>query len=333
MPLKTGTGQRRKPVADKPSSPLLGAHMSISGGPSKALERGHSIGCTAIQIFVKNNMQWFAKAFSDADLIAYDKYPDRPRIVFGHTSYLINPGAKNPEFLEKSIRALRDELARADQLGLPFLVLHPGAHMGDGEEAGLIRIVSSLDSSFASLPDGKCRIALEITAGQGSCLGHTFEHLATIIERSKFPERLTTCLDTAHLFEAGFDISTPKGFWETMQTFDRIIGRDRLAAWHLNDSKTALGSRVDRHEHIGKGKIGLAPFSEIMRSGEFGAIPKVLETPKGDDLKEDVGNMRVLMGLLEGKKSGVAGVQESGVQEVRSRKPAAAKKKNGMRAA
>jgi deoxyribonuclease IV len=326
MPLKTGTGQRRKPVADKPSSPLLGAHMSISGGPSKALERGHSIGCTAIQIFVKNNTQWFAKAFSDADLTAYHKYPDRPRIVFGHTSYLINPGAKNPEFLEKSIRALRDELARADQLALPFLVLHPGAHMGDGEEAGLIRIVSSLDSSFASLPGGKCRVALEITAGQGSCLGHTFEHLATIIERSKFPERLTTCLDTAHLFEAGFDISTPKGFWETMRRFDRIIGRDRLAAWHLNDSKTALGSRVDRHEHIGKGKIGLAPFSEIMRSEEFGAIPKVLETPKGDDLKEDVENMRVLTGLLEPKKSGV---QE--LQQFRSRKPSAAKKKQVTR--
>jgi deoxyribonuclease IV len=293
--------------------------MSISGGPFKALERGRSIGCAAIQIFVKNNMQWFAKPFSDADLIAYHEYPDRPGMVFGHTSYLINPGAKNPEFLEKSIRALGDELTRADQLGLPFLVLHPGAHMGDGEEAGLMRIVSSLDSSFASLADGRCRIALEITAGQGSCLGHTFEHLAKIIERSKFPERLTTCLDTAHLFAAGFDISTPKGFWETMRNFDRIIGRDRLAAWHLNDSKTALGSHVDRHEHIGKGKIGLVPFSEIMRSEEFAAIPKVLETPKSDDLKEDVENLRVLRGLLERrqetKKSGVAGV--AGVQEFR----------------
>ena len=273
--------------------------MSISGGPSKALERGRSIGCTAIQIFVKNNMQWFAKPFSEADLTAYHRYPDRPRMVFGHTSYLINPGARNPEFLEKSIRALTEELARADQLELPFLVLHPGAHMGDGEEAGLTRIVSSLDSGFASLPGGKCRIALEITAGQGSCLGHTFEHLAKIIERSKFPERLVTCLDTAHLFEAGFDISTAKGFWDTIRKFDRIIGRERLAAWHLNDSKTGLGSRVDRHEHIGKGKIGLAPFLEIMRSKEFNAIPKVLETPKNEDLKEDVENLRVLTGLLE----------------------------------
>ena len=292
-PKKTATAPRRKKATDKLPSLLLGAHMSISGGPSKAFERGRSIGCTAIQIFVKNNMQWFAKPFAETELAAYQNYPDRPKVVFGHTSYLINPGAKNPEFREKSIHALSEELSRADQLGLPFLVLHPGAHMGDGEETGLTRIVSSLDEVFTSLPRGKCRIALEITAGQGTCLGHTFEHLATIIDRSKFRERLTTCLDTAHLFEAGFDISTEKGFWEMVKKFDRIIGRDRLSAWHLNDSKTALGSRVDRHDHIGKGKIGLVPFREIMRSGEFGAIPKVLETPKKEDLKEDIVNMSI----------------------------------------
>ncbi len=243
-------------------------------------------------------MQWFAKPFSENELEAYQKYADPPKMVFGHASYLINPGANNPEFREKSIRALSEELSRAEQLGLPFIVLHPGAHMGDGEEAGFARIVSSLDGVFASLPVGKCRIALEITAGQGTSLGHTFEHLAIIIERSKFPQRLTTCLDTAHLFEAGFDISTAKGFWDTIKEFDRVIGRDRLSAWHLNDSKTALGSRVDRHEHIGKGKIGLAPFCEIMRSEGFDAIPKVLETPKKEDLKEDVQNLKVLRGLL-----------------------------------
>jgi deoxyribonuclease IV len=298
---KTKTAKKAEKAARKPrkedgSFPLLGAHMSIGGGPAKALERGRSIGCSAIQIFVKNNMQWFAKPFAEVELSAYHGYPDRPKAVFGHTSYLINPGANNPDFREKSIRALTEELARADQLGLPFLVLHPGAHMGDGEETGLNRIVSSLDEVFAG--GGKCRIALEITAGQGSSLGCTFEHLATIIERSKFQERLTTCLDTAHLFAAGFDISTAKGFWDTLKKFDAIIGRDRLSAWHLNDSKTALGSRVDRHDHIGKGKIGLAPFREIMRSGEFAAIPKVLETPKEEDLKEDVENMRVLRGLV-----------------------------------
>ena len=274
--------------------------MSIAGGPSKALDRGRSIGCSAIQIFVKNNMQWFAKPFAEAELAAYHKSTDRPKVVFGHASYLINPGAKNPEFLEKSIRALNEELSRADQLGLPFLVLHPGAHMGDGEETGLTRIVSSLDAVFASLPLGKCRIALEITAGQGTCLGHTFEHLATIIERSKFQERLTTCLDTAHLFEAGFDISTTKGFWKMVKKFDQIIGRDRLSAWHLNDSKTALGSRVDRHEHIGKGRIGLEAFRFIMQQPRFRKIPKVLETPKGKEMKEDVENMALLRSLAAG---------------------------------
>jgi len=173
--------------------------------------------------------------------------------------------------------------------------------MGDGEDAGLSRVVATLDAVFASTPTARCRIALEITAGQGSCLGHKFEHLATIIERSKFPERLLACLDSAHLFEAGFDISSEKGFWQMMKNFDRVIGRQRLAAWHLNDSKTGLGSRVDRHEHIGKGKIGLAPFVAIMQSAEFRPIPKVLETPKKEDLKEDVENMKVLRGFFEQK--------------------------------
>jgi deoxyribonuclease IV len=299
MPRKTGSPSPRKPTAKKSAPLLLGAHMSISGGPSKALERGRSIGCTAIQIFVKNNMQWFAKPFADSDLAAYHDLPDRPAVVFGHTSYLINPAAKNDEFRQKSIRALSEELSRADQLGLPFLVLHPGAHMGDGEETGLDRVVSALDTVFGSLPKGKSKVALEITAGQGTCLGHTFEHLAAIIERSKFQDRLVTCLDTAHLFEAGFDISTAKGFWATIAEFDRIVGRDRLAALHLNDSKTPLGSHVDRHDHIGQGKIGLAPFREIMRSPEFSAIPKVLETPKKEDLKEDVVNLRVLTELTK----------------------------------
>lgn len=273
--------------------------MSIAGGPVKALERGRSIGCSAIQIFVKNNMQWFARPFSKADLASYHDFSDKPRVVFGHSSYLINPGANNPEFAKKSLRALVEELARADQLELPFLVLHPGSHMGDGEQAGIQRIAASLDKAFRALPEGKCKIALEITAGQGSSLGHTFGQLSKIIEASNFPERLLICLDTAHLFEAGYDIATKEGFWNTWKQFAAIFGRDRLAAWHLNDSKTALGSHVDRHEHIGRGKIGIAPFREIMRAKEFAAIPKVLETPKREDLAEDVENINVLLGLLD----------------------------------
>src|ERR1700746_2438181 len=205
MPPTKRPQTNRKSSTENASMPLLGAHMSIAGGPSKALERGRSIGCTAIQIFVKNNMQWFAKPFPEPELEAYQTFSDRPEAIFGHAGYLINPGAKNPGFLEKSIRALEEELRRADQLGLPFLVLHPGAHMGDGEDDGLYRVVSPLAQVFHSTPRGTCRIALEITAGQGTCLGHKFEHLATIIERSKFPERLLACLDTPHFIEAGFD--------------------------------------------------------------------------------------------------------------------------------
>jgi deoxyribonuclease IV len=300
MPGPMASKQPKKRATLSSSVPLLlGAHMSIAGGPSKALERGHSIGCTAVQVFVKNNMQWFAKPFAEKDLNAYLLFPDRPKIVFGHSSYLINPAATNPDFLEKSIQALGEELVRADQLKLPFLVLHPGAHMGAGETSGLKRVSRSLDQVFKSASKTACKIALEITAGQGTCLGCTFEQLATILAQSKHPERLAICLDTAHLFASGFDISSEKGFWNTIKSFDQIVGRERLVAWHLNDSKTPLGSKVDRHEHIGKGKIGLAPFREIMNAPEFAEIPKVLETPKKEDLKEDIVNLGVLKSLLQ----------------------------------
>jgi len=288
----------RRKTLPSPPPPLLGAHMSISGGPAKALERGHSVGCTAVQIFVKNNMQWFAKDFAAAELEAFANSSYRPKIVFGHTSYLINLCATDPVTFERSRLALKAELERADQLGLPFLVLHPGAHLGEGADTGLTRVAESLDFVFASLAKGRCKIALEATAGQGTTLGSKFAELATIIDRCRYPKRLLVCLDTAHLFAAGYDISTDKRFWNVFAEFDKEIGLARLAAWHLNDSKAALGSRVDRHEHIGKGKIGLAPFREIMRSEQFNQIPKVLETPKGEDLAEDRVNLAVLRSLL-----------------------------------
>ena len=280
------------------ATPLLGAHMSISGGPAKALERGHSVGCTAVQIFVKNNMQWFAKDFAPAELDAWTKSSYRANVVLGHTSYLINLCATNPVTFERSRQALKAELERADQLKLPFLVMHPGAHMGAGVDAGIARITESLDFVFSSLPKGGCKVALEATAGQGSTLGSKFAELAVIIDRCRYPKRLLVCLDTAHLFAAGHDISTAKKFWKVFAEFESEIGLPRLAAWHLNDSKAALGSRVDRHEHIGKGKIGLAPFREIMRSDQFKHIPKILETPKGEDLAEDRENLAVLRNLL-----------------------------------
>ena len=254
-----------------------------------------------MQIFVKNNMQWFAAPLPDAEAGAFRHHARREelRAVFGHTGYLINLAATNPDFHARSTRSLREELVRAQQLGLPFLVLHPDAHMGAGVEAGLAKVVSSLDLLFAETPDNPVRIALEITAGQGSTLGRTFEELAFILAHVERTERLCVCLDTAHLFAGGHDISTPGGIKRTFAGFDKLIGRDRLAALHLNDSKSALGSRVDRHEHIGKGRIGIEAFRFIMREPRFRKIPKVLETPKGKEMKEDVENMALLRSLME----------------------------------
>ena len=280
---------------------VLGAHMSIRGGVSMAIERARSIQCTAIQIFVKNNMQWFARPLRRDEIRAFLDHVQWGELlsVFGHANYLINLAATNPQFRTNSIRALSEELIRADQLELPFLVVHPGAHLGAGEETGLERIVESIDHVLAGLPKIKTRIALETTAGQGSCLGSKFEHLAYVINCVREPERLCVCLDTAHVFAAGYDISTDSLVRKTLREFDRVIGKNRLVAIHLNDSKTECGSRVDRHEHIGKGRIGLDAFGFIMRDRRLSKIPKVLETPKGKDLREDVMNLRTLRKLME----------------------------------
>ena len=285
------------------SSSLLGAHMSIGGGAHLAIERARSIDCSAMQIFVKNNMQWFARPLRREEIAAFLEHAQRRELqsAFAHANYLINLAATNPQFRSNSLRSLSEELVRADQFELPFLVLHPGAHLGAGEDAGLARIISSIDRVFAGLPKVKTRLALETTAGQGSCLGERFEHLAAIIANVREPERLCVCLDTAHVFAAGYDLATEKSTRNMFVEFDRVIGLDRLAALHLNDSKTARGSRVDRHEHIGKGKIGLDAFRFIMRDRRFRKIPKVLETPKGKDLAEDVVNMKTLRKLAEQK--------------------------------
>src|SRR6266478_2637021 len=287
--------------ADSPIHPvLLGAHMSIAGGFNLAIERARSIDCTAMQMFVKNNMQWFARPLARDEIRTFLEHQQRSELlsIFAHANYLINLASTNGQFHANSIRSLSEELVRADRLELPFLVLHPGAHLGAGEEAGLEKIVDSIDRVFSGLPKIKTRIALETTAGQGSSLGSKFEHLAYIISCVQQPERLYVCLDTAHIFAAGYDISNESAIRKTFREFDRLIGRDRLAVMHLNDSKTARGSRVDRHEHIGTGKIGLEAFRFIMRYRRFRKIPKVLETPKGKDLREDVENLKTLRGLI-----------------------------------
>src|SRR4029434_6381163 len=230
---------RKSAINNHKSAILLGAHVSIAGGVHRAIERARSIECSAMQIFVKNNMQWFARPFTRPEIKAFLDHPQRGELgaVFAHANYLINLAATNPRFHANSIRALSEELTRADQLGLPFVVLHPGAHLGAGEEAGLEKIVESIDRVLSGLPKIKTRIALETTAGQGSCLGHKFEHVAYIISRVREPAQLCVCLDTAHVFASGYEIGSEASVRKTFREFDRVIGLDRLQAIHLTDSK------------------------------------------------------------------------------------------------
>ena len=279
---------------------LFGSHCSTAGGIWTALQRGHSIGCDVVQVFVKNNMQWLGKPFSRDDLAAYARELAASKFacVFGHTGYLINLGAQASENRDRSIQSLIQEIQLAGDLELPFLVLHPGAHLGAGEAAGIKQIVAGLDEVFAGTKRSRVRIALENTAGQGTCLGNRMEHLAAIFEGVKKPERLGVCLDTAHLFAAGFDIRTPNGWDAAIREVGSMIGLKQILAFHLNDSKTDLGSRVDRHEHIGKGKIGKEAFRHIVNDARFRRHPGCLETPKSADHHEDRKNLRVLRELM-----------------------------------
>ncbi len=279
----------------------FGAHMSTSGGVWKALERGAGIGCESVQIFVKNNMQWFGRPYRLEELSSYANELNRCQFscVFGHTGYLINLGAQPSENRDKSIKSLIQEIQLAADLGLPFLVLHPGAHLGAGEEVGLRQIVAGLDDVFAATRALPVCIALENTAGQGSCLGNKLEHLARIYDGVRQAERLRICLDTAHLFAAGYDIRTPRGWNAAISEIKTTVGLDQIAAFHLNDSKTDLGSRVDRHEHIGRGKIGRDAFVHIVNDERFLDHPACLETPKSADLHEDVENLNTLRSLVK----------------------------------
>lgn len=279
---------------------LLGAHMSIAGGVPTAVERGIRIGCTTMQMFVKNNNQWKGKPLTDEDVSTYKKLLRESRIhpVVVHDTYLINLCAVDNEILRKSREALKDELDRCEALGVQYLNFHPGSHMGAGEAEGIKRIAESLNIIHQRTPGYAVQSVIEATAGQGTAIGYRFEHLRKIIDLVEERERMAVCMDTCHVFAAGYDLSTERGYEETFREFDTIVGLDRLVAFHVNDSKRELGSRVDRHEHIGKGRIGTQGFSFLMNDARFGNIPKILETPKGPEMKEDVENMRVLRGLI-----------------------------------
>jgi deoxyribonuclease-4 len=279
----------------------FGAHMSTGGGAYKALQRGIQINCEIVQIFVKNNMQWFGKPHSldDLRLYANELASNKLACVFGHTGYLINLGAPASENRDKSVKSLIQEMNLATDLGIPFLVMHPGAHLGTGEETAIKQIVAGLDEVFQSTKHSPVRIALENTAGQGTCLGHAIKHLGAIFEKVKRPERLGVCLDTAHFFEAGYDLRTPKGWDAAIGEVEESVGLEQILAFHLNDSKTELGSRVDRHAGIGEGKIGKDAFRHIVNDARFRDLPGCLETPKSADLHEDVENLAILRSLVK----------------------------------
>lgn len=277
----------------------LGAHCSTEGGVSRALERGASIGCGAVQLFTKNNNRWFEKPLDPAEVRRFRAAARgfRRRFLISHDGYLVNLASPRREVLEKSLVSFADEIRRADLLGIPWVVTHPGAHLGTGETGGLARVARSLDLVFAETRGSRALVLLETTAGQGTSLGWRFEHLAEIIARSRHPERLAVCVDTCHVFAAGYEIRTPEGYERTMRDLVRLVGLRRIRAFHLNDSARELGSRVDRHAHIGKGRIGLSGFRLLLRDARFADRPMVLETPKGKDMKEDVVNLRVLRRL------------------------------------
>ena len=275
---------------------LLGAHTSIAGGIDKAIERGASLHCTTIQIFTKNSNQWQGKPFNPDEVDRYYTLQKKSKIktVIAHDSYLINLASGNKELWDKSINALIDEMERCRILDIPIIVIHPGSHSGAGEDAGIDNIINGLNMIMEKTDGCNVSIALETTAGQGTGIGYRFEHLARIIEGVKAKDRIKICLDSCHLFAAGYDISSPEGYKSVMDEFDRIIGFERLACFHVNDSKKGLNSRVDRHEQIGKGFIGTGFFSLLMRDKRFENIPKIIETPKDKDLKEDRINLRLL---------------------------------------
>jgi deoxyribonuclease-4 len=279
--------------------PLLGAHMSIAGGMHLAFERGMKAGCRTIQVFLKNASQWRARPLGAEDRRLWLDWQEKSGIrpVLAHSSYLINLGSPDSALRAKSMNALVEELERANFLGVPALILHPGAHMGAGEDAGIAAIAESLDKVLERVPP-PITILLENTAGMGSSIGHSFQQLAAILNRMRQSGRIGFCLDTCHLFAAGYDIRTDEGYASTLGDFKRLIGIRKIRAFHVNDCLKPLGCRVDRHTHIGQGFLGLHAFRCLLMDARFAGIPKILETPKGKDFAEDLMNLATLRSLI-----------------------------------
>ena len=281
--------------------PILGAHQSIAGGYYKAVELAHATGCDCVQVFTKNNNQWRAKPLTEDDAARFRAALAQHGVShpIAHDSYLINLASPDDALWNKSLDAFVHELFRAEHLGIPYVVTHPGAFTSSSEQAGLARVAAALDEVHRQTPGLAVQTLLETTAGQGSCLGWRFEHLAAILDALADPDRVNICVDTCHVFAAGYPLSTPRDYRATMRALAGTVGLDRVKAFHLNDSKQGLGSRVDRHAHIGRGKLGLEAFRLLLADRRFRKIPMYLETPKEQEngVEMDVVNLQTLRSL------------------------------------
>ena len=279
----------------------FGAHESIAGGVCNALERGKKATCDTIQIFNKSNNQWRAKKLETDDVDKYFAAIEETgvTVALSHTSYLINLASPDPALNEKSYDSFKEEIERCNLLKIPNLVFHPGSHVGSGEEPGMDRICDNLNRVLAAVPDNSVTLLLETTAGQGSNLGYSFEQLAYMIDKVEDKNHVGVCVDTCHIFAAGYGLSDPKEYRKTMKSFDETVGLDRIRTFHMNDSKREFGSRKDRHEHIGKGHIGLEAFRNIVNDRRLKKVPMILETPKEDDLTDDIENLKILRSLVK----------------------------------
>jgi deoxyribonuclease-4 len=302
---------------------LLGAHESVAGGAWNAVARGQADGCAALQIFARPSAQWRTRPFAPDEVslfrseLAAVGWP-----TMSHGSYLINPCAADPTVLARSRDALTEELTRAEELGLDFVIIHPGAHVGCGEAGGVDAVAASLSEVHRRVPGLQVTLLLELTAGQGSCLGCSFEQLAAILDRTGGAARLGVCFDTCHAHAAGYDLLTDEGYARTFEDFDRLVGIPLLRAFHLNDSKTPAGSHVDRHQEIGDGFMGRLPFWRLVNDARFARVPGILETPSGPDGKpsfaRNLARLRALEGAPRPEEAPPVQARESGATTMRA---------------
>ncbi|MEE2883142.1 MAG: deoxyribonuclease IV [Planctomycetota bacterium] len=296
----TGKRKLRRSFSDDQERLCLGSHLSVSGGSWKAVREAQELDLQSLQIFTKNASRWIQRPIEQKEVHRFREEMEKwgPHPVTSHDSYLINLASPKEELFQKSIDGFSDEIERAELLGLDFLVMHPGAHVGSGVDVAIERIAAGMTECFRRVPHVKTRILLENTAGGGSTMGRSFEELRDLLDAIDTPERTGTCLDTCHMFAAGYELRTESGYQQTMKNLDRTVGARRVFALHLNDSKGDLGSHLDRHMHIGDGLIGRKGFEYIINDDRFGGIPKMLETPKENDM--DRKNLALLKRL--GKK-------------------------------